>query len=119
MVRDAAGRTRTETVRLVFTDERGRPYRRTRFAEVWRDAAEAADLPKGLTPHDLRHYYASLLIRHNLSVKVVQSRLGHATAAETLDTYAHLWPDAEDRTRAAVDAVLGTPADSVRTAEGS
>jgi integrase len=24
-------------------------------------------------------------------VKVVQSRLGHATAAETLDTYAHLW----------------------------
>lgn len=39
-------------------------------------------------------------------MKVVQARLGHATAAETLDTYAHLWPDSEDRTRAAVDSVL-------------
>jgi hypothetical protein len=41
-------------------------------------------------------------------VKVVQSRLGHASAAETLDTYSHLWPDSEDRTRAAVDAALGS-----------
>jgi hypothetical protein len=36
--------------------------------------------------HDLRHYYASLLIRHGESVKTVQHRLGHATAAETLST---------------------------------
>jgi integrase len=51
--------------------------------------------------HDLRHYYASLLIRHGESVKTVQRRLGHATAAETLDTYSHLWPDSDDRTREA------------------
>jgi hypothetical protein len=37
----------------------------------------------------------------------VQHRLGHATAAETLDTYAHLWPDSDDRTREAIDSVLG------------
>ncbi len=63
--------------------------------------------PKGTGFHSLRHYYASLLIRHGESVKVVQSRLGHASAAETLDTYSHLWPDSEDTTRAAVDAALG------------
>lgn len=80
---------------------------------------KAAGLPKGTTPHDLRHYYASLLIRHGESVKVVQARLGHATAGETLDTYAHLWPDAEDTTRDAIDSVLGVPADSVRTETGS
>jgi hypothetical protein len=40
-------------------------------------------------------------------VKTVQSRLGHASATETLDTYAHLWPDSEDRTREAVDSALG------------
>lgn len=57
--------------------------------------------------HDLRHFYASLLINHGESVKVVQARLGHASASETLDTYAHLWPDNEERTRAAVDDVLG------------
>lgn len=54
--------------------------------------------------------------RHGESVKVVQTRLGHATAAETLDTYSHLWPDSEDRTQQAVDSVLAAaPADSVRT----
>jgi len=112
-----AGRTWTESVELVFTTERGTPVRRNKFSTIWRPAVEAAGLPQGTTFHDLRHFYASLLIAHGESVKVVQARLGHATAAETLDTYAHLWPDSEDRTRAAVDSVLGAPADSVRTAE--
>ena len=67
--------------------------------------------------HDLRHYYASLLIRHGESVKVVQARLGHASAPETLDTYSHMWPDSEDLTRAAVDEVLGATADYLRTTE--
>jgi integrase len=71
------------------------------------------------TFHELRHYYASLLIRPGESVKVVQKRLGHATAAETLDTYSHLWPDSEDRTREATYSVLGIPADSLRTRERS
>jgi integrase len=65
--------------------------------------------------HSLRHFYASLLIRHGESVKTVHAPLGHASAAETLDTYSHLWPDSDDRTRAAVDSVLGEVADSLRT----
>jgi hypothetical protein len=40
-------------------------------------------------------------------VTTVHARLGHKTAKETLDTYSHLWPDSEDRSRAAVDSVLG------------
>ena len=62
---------------------------------------------------------ASLLIRHGESVKTVQSRLGHASAAITLDTYSHLWPDADDTTRAAVQLALGAgrAADSLRTGE--
>jgi integrase len=66
----------------------------------------------------MRHYYASLLIRHGESVKTVQARLGHASATETLDEYSHLWGDSEGRTRDAIDSVLGTSADSLRTAEG-
>ena len=100
---------------LVFTSSTGTPIRRTRFGEVWRDAVKATGAPQGTGFHALRHFYASLLIRHGESVKTVQVRLGHASAAETLDTYSHLWPDSDDRTRAAVDAVL--LADSVRTGE--
>ena len=100
---------------FVFTTELGMPIRRTAFSErVWRPAARLAGLD-GVTFHALRHFYASLLIRHGESVKTVQDRLGHASAAETLDTYSHLWPDSDGRTRAAVDSVLGGVADSLRT----
>ena len=65
------------------------------------------------------HFYASLLIDHGEGVKVVQRRLSHASATETLDTYSHLWPDSEDRTRAAVDSGLFRDAAQVRPKESS
>jgi len=73
---------------------------------------KTSGLPEGTGFHALRHFYASLLIRHGESVKTVQARLGHASAVETLNTYSHLWPDSEDRTRTAVDSVFGEPAGS-------
>jgi integrase len=92
---------------LVFTNERGDPIQQHPFSVLWASARDAADgIPSWATPHDLRHYYASLLIRSGASVKAVQARLGHASAKTTLDTYGHLFPDEEDRTRAAVDAAL-------------
>ena len=52
-------------------------------------------------------------------MKVVQSRVRHASAKTTLDTYGHLWPDSEERTAAAIDAALAarTRSDEKRTAE--
>src|SRR5260221_14010393 len=44
-------------------------------------------LPVGTRFHDLRHFFASALIAANLNPKVIQARLGHATLAETMDTY--------------------------------
>ena len=93
---------------LIFTLE-GRPITRQAFGHVWRPVAKVAGLNQATGPgmHALRHYYASLLIRYGESVKTVQVRLGHASASETLDTYSHLWPDSDDRTREAIDSVLG------------
>lgn len=76
-------------------------------------------VPDGASMHDLRHFYASALIKNRESVKTVQRRLGHSKPSITLDIYTHLWPDDEDTTRAAVEAVLGDvpalcpPAESV------
>ncbi len=100
---------------LIFTNKADSPLSRTWFsANVWRPATRRAGIPDGLTFHDLRHFYASLLISRGSSVKVVQARLGHKSAVETLDPYGHLWPDDEDLTRQAVDSVMigsgaGTP----------
>ena len=75
-------------------------------------------LPPDFRYHDLRHYFASLLIASGADVKVVQARLRHASAKTTLDTYGHLWPDSDDSTRAAIEAVMAARADCLRTAEG-
>lgn len=95
---------------LIFRNERDEPIRRTTFSDIWRKAVEPLGVPLGDGYHQLRHFYASLLIGHGESVKVVQERLGHTSAQMTLDTYSHLWPDSDDSTRAAVDLVLGNPA---------
>ena len=56
--------------------------------------------------HDLRHYFASLLIAGGADVKVVQRRMRHEKAQTTLDTYTHLWPDSDEKSRATVEAVF-------------
>ena len=55
-------------------------------------------------------------------VVTVQRAMGHSKTTTTLDTYAHLWPTAEDRTRGAAEPMLsealkqraGPSADSLR-----
>lgn len=69
---------------------------------VWRTG-----LPECFGLHGLRHYFATLLIHNGASVKTVQMALGHSSPTITLNTYAHEWPDALDRTRTVVDAALG------------
>jgi integrase len=97
---------------LIFTDDHGRALSLKRVyggqgkPGWWRKALSAAELPSNTTLHDLRHFYASLLIAHGADVKAIQSRLGHASATETLDTYGHLWPDSDDRTRRLLEAAL-------------
>jgi integrase len=91
---------------VVFTNSVGNPPWRSTVNEMWHRAGTQAGLPSWATFHDLRHFYASLLIAKGCSVKAVQSGLGHQSAMETLDTYGHLWPDS-DETRVAVDHVLG------------
>ncbi len=85
--------------------------------------AKVPGLPADFRYHDLRHYFASLLIASGADVKVVQARLRHASAKTTLDTYGHLWPDSDDSTRAAIEAVMAARAealaDSVRTEGGA
>jgi integrase len=109
-------RTPAEPGDLLFTDSDHAPIRRNRWSEIWRTVARPAGLAKGTGFHALRHHYASTLIRAGESVKVVQERLGHTSATMTLDVYGHLFPDDEDRTRGAVDAVLGPALAAVRSA---
>lgn len=107
----------------LLTNEWGRQLGPWQLQRAFRAArGQVEGLPAGFRFHDLRHYYASLLIASGADIKVVQTRMRHASAKTTLDTYGHLWPDSDDSTRAAVDKVLAAraerPADSLRTGGG-
>jgi integrase len=91
---------------LVFTNQWSRPIQQHPYAMMFEHGRRRAGLPDWATPHDLRHFYASTLIRSGASVKVVQVRLGHSSAKTTLDVYGHLFPDEEDTTRAAIEAAF-------------
>lgn len=70
----------------------------------WRQAKERTGITCKI--HDLRHFYASGLIAAGCDVVTVQRALGHSSATITLNTYAHLWPSAEDRTREAAATLM-------------
>jgi len=95
----------------------GRPLHNNAVTYRWRQTRKAAGTPS-IRLHDLRHFYASGLIAAGCDVVTVQRALGHSSATTTLNTYSHLWPTAEDRTRAAAGELwTAALADSVRTSE--
>jgi integrase len=103
----------------IVTNEIGRPAGPWVIERAMRDArVKVSGLPAGFRFHDLRHYFASLLIASGLDVKTVQARMRHASAKTTLDTYSHLWPDRDESSRAAVAAVYAerneSPAEPLR-----
>jgi integrase len=81
--------------------------------------ASSPSVEAGARLHDLRHYFASLLISQGASVKAVQHSLGHASASETLETYSHLRPDDGERVRAAVSGVLGAALSAATDSRGT
>jgi integrase len=91
--------------RWMFHGEPGDPPHQNTVGYWWRKTQKRAGI-SGIRLHDLRHFYASGLIAAGCDVVTVQRALGHASATTTLRTYAHLWPTAEDRTRAAAAELM-------------
>ena len=77
---------------LVFTNEFGRYVSYRAIFDSFKRIVKRIGLPDARI-HDLRHTYAVNCIRAGDDIKTVQSNLGHATAAFTLDVYGHFTDD--------------------------
>jgi len=66
----------------------------------------AYGVPRNVAFHELRHTYASSLIAAGVHPKTLQARLGHASSAETMDTYRLLHPDTDSGTCGAIDTAF-------------
>jgi len=96
----------------------GVPPNQNKVGNWWRKTLEHAGVGHWRL-HDLRHFYASGLIAAGCDVVTVQRALGHASATTTLRTYSHLWPDAEDRTRAAAAKLMALSAGNATDLAGA
>ncbi len=74
---------------LVFTDELGGHLTKPTVYRAFKAVVASIGRP-GARFHDLRHSYAVAAIRSGDDIKTIQSNLGHATAAFTLDVYGHV-----------------------------
>jgi integrase len=94
-----------EGVSLVFPNNAGKPYSAWGINDGLKRFCRESGLTP-LTPHQLRHYHASLLLQQGLPLTLVSRRLGHASPEVTARIYAH-WLGSDDSIAAlAIDATF-------------
>src|SRR5262249_5622799 len=75
------------------------------FDSLFAEIKKSAGLPE-VRFHDLRHFFASLLISQGFSPKYVCDQLGHSSIQMTFDTYGHLFPTAREEASTKLEEVI-------------
>jgi integrase/recombinase XerD len=88
----ARGDSRRAAPRAVFLNAQGRPLTRQGYWLVLKWAVAASGITTKVSPHTLRHSFATHLLRGGASLRHVQELLGHASIATT-QIYTHLTDD--------------------------
>jgi integrase/recombinase XerD len=73
----------------LFLNKRGKPLSRQNVFELIKNAAKRANLTLDISPHTLRHSYATHLIMGGADIRVVQELLGHSSVVTT-QIYTHI-----------------------------
>lgn len=74
---------------ILFLNNRGEPLTRVMVFNIIKQAARLAGVEKNISPHTLRHSYATHLLEGGANIRQVQELLGHESITTT-EVYTHL-----------------------------
>ena len=91
-VRPLLKRIKKEAENVLFLNRRGGALSRVMVFNIVKNTAKVAGITKKVSPHTLRHSFATHLIEGGANLKAVQDMLGH-TSIITTEIYTHLDTD--------------------------
>lgn len=74
---------------FLFLNRRGKQLSRVMIFMIIKNLAEKAGIHKNISPHTLRHSFATVLIKHGADLRAIQDMLGHESITTT-EIYTHL-----------------------------
>ncbi|WML24122.1 site-specific integrase [Neobacillus sp. OS1-33] len=82
---------------FIFAREDGHPQLRKVVETRLKRLLKKAGITKNITPHKFQHTHTSLLIEAGVGIKEIQQRLGHTDINTTMNIYAHMTANMEEK----------------------
>lgn len=82
---------------FIFAREDGHPQLRKVIETRIQRLLKKSQINKNITPHSFRHTHTSLLIEAGVGIKEIQQRLGHTDINTTMNIYAHMTANMEEK----------------------
>ena len=88
-IKEVRNKSEFKSSKYLFLSKKGEPLSRVYFFKQVKKYSELAGIETNVSPHTLRHSFATHLLNHGAQLRIVQSMLGHTNIATT-QIYTHV-----------------------------